>query len=142
MSHLGYGASDDEVLAFVDAWAAMLAAGEYERAFAHTAHIAGSKLTPATFRAHVEQMAKLHASAWDEQHGALEPKYQVTMEGAPTHKTQVKEVTRWPKNARGEVGEVWYDVNFDGYATDYTATFEIQDDGEGLTIAFADLGVR
>jgi hypothetical protein len=95
-----------------------------------------------TFRSHVEVMAQLHASAWEVQNDVLDPKYRVTLHGAPTHKTQVKWVERWPKNARGTVGEMWYDVNFDGFATDYTATFEIQVDGEGLTIALIDIGVH
>lgn len=142
MFHLPYDASDDAILAFVDEWAAMLAAEDYDRAFAFTAHVRGSNFTPVTFRAHVELMAHLHASSWEVQYGVLDPKYRVTLQGAPTHKTQTKWVERWPKNARGEVGEIWYDLNFDGFATDYTATFEIQYDGEGLTIALIDIGVK
>jgi len=142
MSHLPHDASDDAILAFVNEWAALLAAEEYERAFAFTAHVRGCTLTPATFRAHVELMAHLHADCWEDSYGVLEPRYRVTLQGAPTHKSQKKEVERWPKNARGTVGQVWYDLNFGGFATDYTATFEIQDDGEGLAIALMDVGVH
>lgn len=142
MSHLPYDASDDAILAFVDEWAELLAAEDYEQAFAFTAHIRGCTLTPDAFGRHIKLQAQHHAAGWDGSFGVLDSKHRVTREGTPTHKSQVKDVTRWPKNARGQIGEIWYDLNFDGYATDYTATFEIHDDGEGLTIALIDIGVH
>lgn len=142
MSHLAYDADDAAIIAFVDQWVALLAAEEYDQAFAMTAHAAGSTMTPSGLRDLVKLHATNHATYFESAYGVLVPAYRVTPHGAPTHKTQRKDVDRWPKNARGTVGEVWYDLNFDGFVTDYTATFEIQDDGHGLTIALQDIGVH
>jgi hypothetical protein len=142
MSHLSYDATNDAIIAFIDEWVTLLEAEDYDRAYAFTAHTAGNKLTPSSFRDHVKQQATLHSQCFDESYGTLDPQCRVTLHGMPTHMTQVKDVDRWPKNTRGQVGEVWYNLNFDGFVTEYTALFEILDDGSGLTIALIDIGVR
>ena len=142
MSHLPYDATNDDISAFIDEWVTLLEAEDYDRAFAFTAHSAGSTLTPTSFRDHIKQQAAFHAQSFDETYGTLDPQCRVTLHGVPTHMTQVKDVDRWPKNTRGQVGEVWYNLNFDGFVTEYTALFEIVDDGSGLTIALLDIGVR
>lgn len=142
MSHLPHEATDDSLLDFVDQWAALLEAEEYDRAFAFTEHIAGAKMTPTVLRELVKQHAHNQAANFDDAYGTLDSKRRVTLEGTPTFQTQEKSVERWPKDARGTVGEIWYGVNFDGFVTDATATFEIQDDGDGLTIALIDIGVH
>ena len=121
MPHLPHDAPDDALIAFIEEWVTLLEAEEYERAFAFTAHSAGCKLTPASFRDHVKLQAKLHSQCFDETYGTLDPQCRVTLRGAPTHMEQVKTVDRWPKNKRGQVGEVWYNLNFDGFVTEYTA---------------------
>jgi hypothetical protein len=142
MAHLPYHSTDEAIIAFVDEWAALLEAENYERAFAFTAHAAGTKMTWPIFRDHIKLQASLHASCFDDAYGTLSPGYRVTLHGVTTHMTQVKDVERCPKNARGLVGEVWYNLNFDGFVTEYTALFDIQDEGDGLTIALLDIGVR
>lgn len=107
MAHLPYDATDEDILAFIDEWVKLLEAEDYDRAFVYTAHAAGTKLTPAKFRDHVKLQASLHASNFDSAYGEIKPPHRVTLKGIPTPMTQVKNVDRWPKNARGLVGEVW-----------------------------------
>ena len=142
MAHLPYDATNDEIIAFVDEWVKLLEAEDYDRAFSYTAHAAGSKMTPSSFRDHIKLQASFHASCFDSAYGEINPLHRVTLHGTPTHMSQVKDVGRWPKNARGLVGEVWYNLNLDGFVTEYTALFDILDDGNGLTIALLDVGVR
>ena len=142
MSHLPHDTTDDALLNFIDQWATLLEAEEYDRAFAFTEHVVGAKMTPSVLRELVKQHAHHQAATFDNAYGTLDSKRRVTLAGTPTYKTQEKSVDRWPKNARGTVGEIWYDLNFDGFVTDVTATFEIQDDGEGLTVALIDIGVH
>lgn len=142
MAHLPHTASDEAVVAFVDEWVRLLEEEDYARAFSHTAHAAGTAMTPARLRDHLQQQIALHASCFDPAYGELDPRRRVTRRGTPTHVAQVKEVDRWPKNAQGVVGEVWYNLNFDGFATEYTALFQILEDDDGLTLALSDIGVR
>ncbi len=142
MSHLPYDATDEAIIGFIDDWVTLLEAEDYEAAFAFTAHSVGNKLTATTFRDHIKQQAFFHSQSFDPAYGELNAQCRVTLHGVPTHMSQIKDLERWPKNVRGQVGEIWYNLNFDGFVTEYTALFEILDDGNGLTIALTDMGVR
>lgn len=55
-------------------------------------------------------------------------------------------VTRQPStalgdNRYGEVGEIWYDLNIDGVASDLTATFRVVHVPEGLIVRLNDIHV-
>jgi hypothetical protein len=52
-----------------------------------------------------------------------------------------EEVDRWKPNPRGEVGEIWYDLNIDGVASDLTATFRIVRVPGGLELRLNDVHV-
>jgi hypothetical protein len=65
----------------------------------------------------------------------------VTVIGKATDISQRKEVMRWPINRHGYIGEIWYDLNIDGYASDLTATFGILESSDGLTIELSDIHV-
>ena len=41
----------------------------------------------------------------------------------------------------GSLGEIWYDLNIDGYVSDLTATFAIHGSSDGLTVALNDIHV-
>jgi len=142
MAHFPYDVSNDDIVAFVDEWVKLLEAEDYDQAFRFTAHAKGSTLTPTSFRDHVLQQAELNASCFDDDYGELPSSHRVTLDGKPTPMAQVKEVERWATNARGLAGSVWYNLNFDGFASEYTALFDIVDDGNGLTLALVDIGVR
>jgi hypothetical protein len=74
-------------------------------------------------------------------YGERNPAQRVTLDGKSTDVHQRKEVTRWAENRPGGIGEVWYDLNIDGYVSDLTATFAIQANGDGLTIVLEDIHV-
>ena len=64
------------------------------------------------------------------------------MVGEPTDITQRKEVDRWqPPRGSGVVGEIWYDLNIDGFVTDLTATFDLFDTPAGITVRLNDIHV-
>jgi hypothetical protein len=65
----------------------------------------------------------------------------VTLAGKPTDIMQRKEVTRWEKNRMKGIGEVWYDLNIDGLASDLTATFWIVESGGGVILRLNDIHV-
>jgi hypothetical protein len=65
----------------------------------------------------------------------------VTVRGVPSDVQQRKEVDRWEPNENDEVGEIWYDLNIDGVASDLTATFVMVDVDEGLSLRLRDIHV-
>ena len=129
MAHLPSNATDEDRIAFADRWAALMESEDYAAAFTFTSHIPEMKWTPSLVREVVKAF------------GDAEPTQKVTLHGKATDITQRKEVDRWPKNAHGALGEIWYDLNIDGLASDLTATFVIMETSEGLTIALNDIHV-
>jgi hypothetical protein len=121
--------SNAEIIAFVDAWAALLEAGDYQAAYDATAHSAEMHWTPELIRAVIEQ------------YGEAEPGQRVTVVGAPSDIHQRKEVDRWPANRNGSVGEVWYDLNINGMVSDLTATFALKQEASGIRIYLNDIHV-
>ena len=117
------------MIAFADRWAKLMESEDYTAAFDFTAHIPEMKWTPSLVR----EVVKAYGDAQSTQ--------MVTLHGKPNDITQRKEVDRWPKNAHGAVGEIWYDLNIDGLASDLTATFVILETIDGLTIALNDIHV-
>jgi hypothetical protein len=47
----------------------------------------------------------------------------------------------WAANAYGEVGEIWYDLNIDGVASDLTSTFRVVRVQGGLVVRLNDIHV-
>ena len=74
-------------------------------------------------------------------YGKASPTQRVTLAGKPTDISQRSEVTRWPQNRLKGIGEVWYDLNIDGFASDLTATFWITSTPAGLIIRLNDIHV-
>jgi hypothetical protein len=129
MELLPLSATDAQLIEFADRWAALMEQEDYEAAFALTGHIPEMKWSPAL----VCQVIK----AYDRR----DPAQRVTLYGEPTDITQVKDVTRWPRNKRGEVAEIWYGLNIDGFASDLTATFVVVENDAGLEIKLNDIHV-
>ena len=123
-------ATDAELIAFIDGWAALLEREEFELAFELTGHIADMRWTPALLR----EVIKGYGDARSAQ--------RVTLHGVPTDVTQKKEVTRWATERHGFFGELWYDLNIDGKATDLTATFSLKRAGGRVTFHLNDVHVR
>lgn len=129
MAHLPHSATDEELLRFADQWARLMEAENYVAAFEYTVHDPYMRWTPELIR----QVIK----SYDE----CRPDQRVTVEGKPTDVHQRKEVSRWPQSRNGSIGEIWYDLNIDGYASDLTATFSVQDGPDGLTVQLGEIHV-
>lgn len=102
---------------------------DYTGAFAYTDHIPEMDWSPSLLREVVKA------------YGEARPEQRVTLIGVPSDVSQRKEVTRWRENRFGEIGEIWYDLNIDGVASDLTATFRIRRGSEGLFILLNDIHV-
>ena len=122
-------AADVELIEFVNGWASLLEKEDFEAAFRYTAHVPemnwNSQLICEVIRSY----------------GDANPGQKVTVEGKSTDISQRKTVRRWPRNQFGVIGEIWYDLNIDGYASDLTATFDIEAAEKGLTIRLNDIHV-
>ncbi len=121
--------SDGALIAFIDGWAALMEREDYAAAFAHTDHDSSTTWTPDLLRAVVKAYGDARATQ------------RVTVRGVPSDVQQRKEVDRWEPNENDEVGEIWYDLNIDGVASDLTATFVMVDVDEGLSLRLRDIHV-
>jgi len=129
MTPLPANTADEDLIRFVDRWAAHLEREEYAAAFAMTDHEPAMQWTPELVREVIKR------------YGDAVPSQRVTVDGKPTDISQRKEVSRWPKNRYGAVGEIWYDLNIDGLASDLTATFGILEVRDGLLLRLEDIYV-
>ena len=129
MAHLSAAATDDELIQFVDGWAALLEQENYAAAFAYTAHVPEMRWTPDLIR---EVIKSYHE---------CKPGQKVTLRGVPSDVRQRKDVNRRPRNREGGIGYVWYDLNIDGVASDLTATFDIIEIVDGVEVRLNDIHV-
>ncbi len=130
MTPLPKDVSDSQLIAFIDQWASLMEREDYEAAFNFTAHIETMGWTPVL----IEEVVKAYGDA--------EPTQKVTLIGAPTDIVQRKKVSRWPTNKYGFFGEIWYDLNIDGKASDLTATFGLKWADSGITVHLDDIHVH
>ena len=129
MTPLPADITDAELIAFTDGWATLLEAEDYQAAYNYTDHIREMQWTPELIRDAIKG------------YGDADPDQRVTVAGASTDVTQRKDVDRWPANAYGSVGEVWYDLNINGEVSDLTATLVLHEAEEGLTVQLNDIHV-
>src|SRR5271156_1090859 len=108
---LPFDASNNDLIEFIDGWAALLDAEDYRAAYDLTEHDSTMHWT--------SEMIREVIKAYGE--GASGQK--VTLSGQPTDIVQRKQVMRWKPNASGSIGQILYDLNIDGFASDLTATF-------------------
>jgi hypothetical protein len=129
MMPLSSTSTDDDLLAFVDRWASLLEKEAYSEAYQLTEHDPDMGWTSELIRSVIKS------------YGKASPTQRVTLAGKPTDISQRKEVTRWPQNRLKDIGEVWYDLNIDGLASDLTATFWIAATPAGLILRLNDIHV-
>jgi hypothetical protein len=129
MNPLPLDTTDAELIAFADRWAAFMEAEDYEGAYQCTDHIPEMKWTPTLMRAVIKG------------YGDALPQQKVTVAGQPTDITQRKTVSRWRRNAINEVGEIWCDLNIDGFVSDLTVTFRLVETRHGLVVKLNDIHV-
>jgi len=122
-------ASDAAIIAVIDIWAELLEAEDYEAAFATTEHDPAMRWTPVLIREVIQQ------------YGDAKPGQKVTLVGKPTDISQRKEVAWFAESTHGIVGAAWYDLNINGFASDLTASFDIQSNDQGLSLVLNDIHV-
>jgi hypothetical protein len=130
MTPLPLTATDAELLAYLDQWAALLERGDYDAAFAHTDHLPEFGWSAALIHETI---------SW---FGPHDPNRRVTVAGGPTTRTEWRVVSRWPEPVNGTVADVWYGLNVDGRATDLTAVFLVGSSPDGLRLYLQDISVR
>ena len=74
-------------------------------------------------------------------YGRALPNQKVTLTGRPSDVTQRKQVTWWKAERAMGSGEIWYDLNIDGVASDLTATFWLVRDATGIKVVLNDIHV-
>lgn len=129
MAHLPVSASDEDLINFADEWAKLMEAEDYVAAFEFTSHEPSMHWTPVQIQQVIKSYDECSASQ------------KVTLNGKPTDVSQRKEVMRWEENRHGSIGQIWYDLNIDGYVSDLTATFDVQVGPDGLTVRLNDIHV-
>jgi hypothetical protein len=83
--------------------------------------------------------AEFHRQFIDQYRGAVTD-YRITFCGSRTDVAQRLKVSRWPERQRA-IGEVWYDLYFNGVVSDVTATFYICVVPGGLVLSLNDVHV-
>lgn len=129
MKPLSSKASDADLIAFADRWAQYMEDEDYEAAFLHAEHIPQMGWTPTL----IKDVVKAYGDA--------APDQKVTLAGQPTDITQRKEVSRHQPNRFDFIGEIWYDLNINGFVSDLTATFHLKTTPEGILVYLNDIHV-
>src|SRR5688572_6599698 len=117
-----HSASDEALIRGADEWVTLLEAEKYEEAYNLLAHVPEMGWTPELIREVIKA------------YGDEVPTQRATPFGVPSDVRQRKVVTRWAANVDC-IGEVWYDLNIDGVASDLTATFDILQVDGGIVLA-------
>jgi hypothetical protein len=127
-------ATDGEILEYIDNWVALLEKEDYHTAFKFTKHIKRQGWTPEFIREVIKSYGDDESS----------PKVTLSNNGLSIDgagniekATQRKEVT-WFDETRGDV---WYDLNINGYVSDLTATFDLQKTDTEIHIFLDDIHV-
>ncbi len=120
-------ATPADLVALADRWVVLMESEDYDGA--HEAIDQLPHWTPELMRSVVKA------------YGDADPNQKVTMAAEPTDVTQRREVDRWPADAEGVVGEIWYDLGIDRFVSDLTATFAIIEKPAGLVIRLSDIHV-
>ncbi len=129
MRPLSLNISDAELIDFADQWAKRMEIEDYEAAFSMTDHVPEMCWTPALIREVVKA------------YGDAKPSQRVTLLGEPTDITQRKKVSRHAPNRYQFIGEIWYDLNIDGFVSDLTATFHLKTTSDGIVVYLNDIHV-
>jgi hypothetical protein len=133
-------ATDDAILAAVREWVAALAAGDFVGAYAMTAHEPYYRWSPDLIRDVIAGYG-LPEPAPDGIAHRVTPIETAEEDVHPEH-----EVTRWNEprdvdNGRVAIGEVRFDLPLDGYWSDLTATFEIQQGASNIVLVLNEIHV-
>lgn len=127
-------ATDEEIIVFMDGWVLLLEKEDYFAAFNFTKHNSSMGWT-------VELIKDVIKS-----YGESESTQKVTLKnnglsidgvGNIIPSTQRKSVT-WYNN---KIGDIWYDLNINGYISDLTATFDLVKTDSEIIVFLNDIHV-
>jgi hypothetical protein len=129
-------ATNQEIIEFIDKWALLLESEDYQSAFNFTRHNTSMGWT-AEF---IELVIKSY--------GDGDPTPKVTLannglaiDGAGNiHPAIQKKEVDWGQDIP-EKGDVWYDLNIDGYVSDLTATFWLEKQNGELIVILNDIHI-
>ena len=121
--------TDEELIAFIDGWAALLERENYIAAFAYTGHVREMRWSPGLLRRAIKD------------YGERRPDQAVTVHRGPAHHPQRKTVNHWSKVSENGLGDVLYDLNIDGSASNLTAIFDIVEKQDGVLLRLNDIRV-
>ena len=128
-------AGDDEILAVVRRWVAVLAAEDYERAYGMTAHEAQFGWTPRLMKDVIEGYCG--ADQDPEEPSRVSPLE--TAKGGPPPRHEVDYAPSGKPN--GAIGDVWFDLPISGEWSDLTATFSIHRVGKDVVLSLNEIHV-
>ncbi len=129
-------ATNEEIIEFIDKWALLLEIEDYHSAFNFTQHNTSMGWTAEI----IKELIKSY--------GDCEPLQKVTLfnnglaiDGAGNihPATQRKEVD-WAEDD-ADKGDIWYDLNIDGYVSDLTATFWLEKQNDELIVILNDIHI-
>jgi hypothetical protein len=131
--HLSASPTDEQIVAFVEAWIDDLARGDYRAAYSRTAHDPYYAWTPDLIRAVIEG------------YGLPEPRrdgkiFQVTERRSAKGTCHYRTVDR--ENIPSSViADVWHDLPLNGEWSDLTATFRIERGESGCVVTLQEIHV-
>lgn len=127
-------ATDKEILEFIDQWALLLEKEDYDAAFNMTSHDSAMHWTPELIK---EVIKAYGGSETTQKVTLLNNGLAIDGRGEIEVANQRKEVT-WFDDKKGDV---WYDLNIDGYVSDLTATFWLEKTDNELVVILDDIHV-
>lgn len=127
-------ATDEKIIEFIDQWASLLEQEDYNAAFDFTKHESAMGWTPELIREVIKA------------YGDSEPTQKITklnnglgIDGrGEIEKAIQRKTVYWFDETKGDI---WYDLNIDGYVSDLTATFSIERKGDGINVILNDIHV-
>jgi hypothetical protein len=127
MKFLPNPATDEQIMALADEWAALVAAGDFDAAYALSAQSEHNNFTAQMIREVIE----------DYRASGEEDSDDVGRNGQPC-----REFTRWDLTREYCLGYIWYDLDVDGKLSYLTADFYVVLKPEGVVIELYEIHVK
>jgi hypothetical protein len=137
---LSSAADDAAILGVARQWVAALAAGDFDGAFAMTAHDPYYAWSPNLMRRVIAGYGLPEPTPDGVEHRVTP---EATAQGGPTPRHEVTWYSepRALADGRRVVAQVWYDLPMDGAWSDLTATFEVLRDTTGTVLVLNEIHV-
>ena len=131
---LKVSATDAEILDFIDEWVLLLEKEDYNAAFSFTKQNKNNGWTSEFIRQIIKSYGDCESS---QKITLLNNGLFIDGVGNIEKANQRKEIT-WYDEKRGDI---WYDLNIDGFVSDLTALFDLEKTDEGIDVFLDDIHV-